>query len=242
LESFSSASGVGQSGEKLIEGEVTIDQVRAQTGLIGLAITIFSATSFARAVQRMHERIWEQPHIGGISGARRCLLWLLGWLLTVQLIGGLRTLMDGLDGIVGHSLTLAVQGVALSLLWLMTSWLLLFGRVPWTKLALGALILGYVGVIYNRSSALVMPPYVRANAEQFGTLGVILAVSTWLIGFAAIMVAANLIGRVVSEDPTVLRLVRIAMKYPTALWARLRRRLPKSPQPEGHQEDEPAAR
>ena len=54
-----------------------------------------------------------------------------------------------------------------------------------------------------------MPAYVDANADQFGTLGIILAISTWLIGFAAVMVAAALVGRVVSEDPTVRRSVRL---------------------------------
>ena len=38
----------------------------------------------------MYERVWEQPHIGGVSGRPRCLLWLIGWLVTLQIIGGLR--------------------------------------------------------------------------------------------------------------------------------------------------------
>jgi membrane protein len=233
VDSFSQAAGVGHSGETMLENQVTIDQVRTQTGIVGLAITIFSATSFARAIQRMHERVWEQPHVGGISGARRCLLWLIGWMVTLQLLGGLSTLLTGFGGLLGSGLSLAVRGLALALIWWVTGWLLLFGRVPWVKLALGALIIGYAGVIYNQGSSLLMPHYVQANAQQLGTLGIILAISTWLIGFAAIMVAGALIGRVVSEDPTVLRLVSGVWRSLTALWLRLRGQ---------QQEDEPAAR
>ena len=71
--------------------------MRAQTGIAGLLITLFSASSFARAIQRMYERVWEQPHVGGVVGLRRCLGWLIGWLVTLQLAGGLRALLLGPD-------------------------------------------------------------------------------------------------------------------------------------------------
>jgi membrane protein len=234
VDSFSEASGLGQTGESQVESQVDPDQVRAQTGLIGLAITLFSATSFARAIQRMYERIWELHHIGGVSGARRCFLWLLGWLVTLQLVGGLRTLARGLDGLAVEWIRFGTLALALSALWWVTAWILLFGRVPWRQLAIGALLTGFLGLVYNRTSSIVMPAYVDANADQFGTLGVILAVSTWLIGFAAVMVASALFGRVVSEDPTVRRVVSSVL----ALLVEVRRQLGRLRRPR----DEPAAR
>lgn len=224
VHTFAHATGVGSDGTELIEGEVTTDQVRAQTGLIGLAITIFSATSFARAVQRMYERIWEVPHIGGMSGARRCLFWLLGWMMTLQLAGALRRVVDSIGGLVGEGAGLVVQALVLTLIWWTTSWLLLFGRIAWPRLLLGAVITGLIGVTYNRGASLVMPPYVQANADQFGTLGIILAISTWLIGFAAVLVGAALIGRIVSEDPTVIRVATRTRELTAPVWTRLRRR------------------
>jgi membrane protein len=233
VHTFASATGVGKDGTTLIEGEVTTDQVRAQTGIAGLLITLFSASSFARAIQRMYERVWEVPHIGGVVGLRRCLGWLLGWLVTLQLAGGLRVLLLGADNLAAGTARLVFQMLALSLIWWATSWLLLFGRVAWGRLLLGAALTGVIGVAYTRTSAVVMPPYVQANADQFGTLGIILAISTWLIGFAGIMVAAALIGRIVSEDPTVLRFVRLGLDLLESGRARVRRRPP---------EDETAAR
>jgi membrane protein len=212
VQTFSHAAGVGGDGTQIIEGEIDTGDVRTQTGAVGFVITLFSATSFARAIQRMYERTWEQPHVGGVSGARRCLLWLLGWLVTLQLAGALRRVADGVGGLVGDGFALVLQGLLLSVIWWATCWLLLFGRVPWRSLALGAVLTGYLGVVYNRGSSVLMPPYVEANADQFGTLGVILAVSTWLIGFAAIMVGAALVGRVVSEDPTVRRVAASAWR------------------------------
>lgn len=210
LDQFSDATGLGSRGDDQIGGEVAIDQVRAQTGLVGIAITLFSATSFARAIQRMYERIWEQRHIGGMSGARRCFLWLIGWLVSIQAVSGVVRLLSGPEGIVPGALRFALQVVLVGGLWLITSRLLLFGRISWWRLSVGAAITGVLLVLYNRGSGLVMPRYVDANAEQFGTLGVILAVSTWMIGFGAILVGSALVGRVVSEDPTVVRVVSSA--------------------------------
>jgi membrane protein len=226
IKSFADATGVGTEGTTSLRGQVSTNQVRTETGIAGALITIFSASSFARAIQRMYEKVWDQPHVGGVVGLRRCLGWLIGWLVTLQLLGGIRAVMIGADGIAVGTARLVLQMIALSAIWWATSWLLLFGRVGWRRLALGAVLTGGLGVLYTRGSALVMPPYVEANAQQFGTLGIILAISTWLIGFAGIMVGAALVGRVVSEDPTVLRIVRLVQDLLESSWDRLRRRPP----------------
>ena len=81
-------------------------------------------------------------------------------------------------------------------------------------LAPSALLTGAALVAYVSGSRLVMPAYVTNGAEQFGTLGVVLAVATWLVGFAGVLVICAVLGRVLGEDP----LVR-------SLWQRLRRRV-----------------
>lgn len=233
LDQFSDATGLGSRGDDELGGEVSIDQVRAQTGLIGIAITLFSATSFARAIQRMYERIWEQPHVGGMSGARRCFLWLVGWLVSIQAVSGVLRLLSGPDGIVLGAFRFVLQVALVGGLWLVTSRLLLFGRVGWWRLSVGATLTGILLVGYNRGSGLVMPAYVDANAEQFGTLGVILAISTWMIGFGAILVGSALVGRVVSEDPTVLRVVSSSEAAVRDATAARRRAAPPPPPPAG---------
>lgn len=213
LERFRDLTGLGRSGQLLIEANVDPDQVRSQTGMIGLLITLFSATSFARAVQRMYEKIWEQPHIGGIVGIRRSSLWLVGWLLTLQTLAGLGFVLERVAdfGVLRYLL----QGAGAALLWWWTSRVLLFGRVPWRTLLVGALLTGYSLVLYSFGSQLVMPAYVASSAAAFGTLGLILAVTTWLVGFAGLLVVASVIGRAVVEDADVQHLARaIAKRVP----------------------------
>jgi membrane protein len=203
LERFHSVTGVGERGDDLVEATVSADRVRAQTGLIGLLITIFSATSFARAVQRAYERVWEQDHGGGLAGLQRCLLWLVGWLATLQL---LRTI----GSLVGRQAALTpvrilLQGVGAVLVWWVTMRLLLFGRVAWRALAPAAVLTGFGSVVYSWGSSLVMPAYVATSVAQFGTLGLVLAVTSWLVGFAALLVVAAVVGRAVAEDEAAAR-------------------------------------
>ncbi len=223
LEQFSATTGLGGDGRQIVSGEVSASEIRSQTGWIGLVITLFSAASFARAIQRMYEKIWEQNHIGGVSGTRRCFAWLIGWIVTLQLIAGLRTFLFGNpEGIPLELFRFLSQIAVVSVTWWVTCWLLLFGRVGWRRLILGSILTGVLEVAYSRASGLVMPKYVEVNADQFGTLGIILAISSWLIGFAGILVGSALVGRVVSEDPTVLRVVAGLQRALLATWARLR--------------------
>jgi membrane protein len=202
--------GFDDQASDAVKQTVDAQQVRTQTGLAGLLITLFSATSFARAVQRMYERVWELPHVGGVAGLRRSFLWLIGWLVTLQLVG--------LLGFIARSLRddtvfrVVLQGVVSCAIWWWTVHVLLFARVSWRRLSATALLTGACLVAYSWGSSLVMPTYVAASAEQFGGLGLILAITTWLVGAAGILVVAAVTGRVLAEDEDIRR-------FAHGLWA-----------------------
>ncbi len=206
LERFEHVTGVGPAETRAAHTSLTTDQVRAATGAIGVVITLFSATSFARSVQRMYEKVWAQRHVGGIAGARRCFLWLAGWLVLLQIVAFLGAQISTI-GMTGSSLRVLLQVVAGSLLWWWTAWALLVGRVPWSRLLPGAVLTGVCTVAYARASGVVMPRYAENNAQQLGTLGLVLAATTWLIGFAFVMVVAAIVGRVLVEDERLRHLV-----------------------------------
>ena len=112
--------------------------------------------------------------------------------MTLQLIAGLRTFLFGNpEGIPLELFRFLSQIAVVSVTWWVTCWLLLFGRVGWRRLILGSILTGVLEVAYSRASGLVMPKYVEVNADQFGTLGIILAISSWLIGFAGILVGST---------------------------------------------------
>ncbi|MFE7224959.1 YhjD/YihY/BrkB family envelope integrity protein [Nocardioides sp. NPDC057577] len=199
LEQVSQVTGVGDEAVRQLSGEVNLDQVRSETGAVGLAITIVSATSFGRAVQRMLERVWEEEHIGGLRGAGRCLLWVVAWLACLGVVNTVVSLLTD----PGDLLRPFLQMLGACAVWWGSSWVLLFGRTRGWLLLPGAVLTGVVQVLYSRGSAWLMPAYVESNAEQFGMLGVILSLSTWLIGFGGIIVGGALLGRLIVEDPVI---------------------------------------
>ena len=219
LDRFRDLTGIGEGGKNLVQTSVDPDQVRAQVGAIGLVITLLSATSFARAVQRMYERVWEQRHIGGMVGIRRSSLWLIGWLITLQTLAALGLVLTKVADL--GAVRYLLQGIGASLMWWWTSRVLLFGRVPWRTLLFGAVLTGYALVAYSWGSALVMPAYVASSAAAFGTLGLILAITTWLVGFAGVLVVAAVAGRAVVEDTEVRHLTLAFVKRVPVLRSRV---------------------
>ena len=202
--------GVDNSDTQSLENMATSEQVRTQTGIGSVFIVIISAMAFARALQRMYERVWELPHQGGLVGNKRCLFWLVSWIAYLQLFAVSSSALSAGDlTIVRVTLQIAISFAA----WWWSARMLLLGRVGWAPLALGAVLTGISLSVLGHFSRVVMPPYVDASVQQFGALGLVFAASTWLLAFGAILVVAALIGRVYTEDLSIMR--RIVATYST---------------------------
>ena len=195
--------GVDTNEMSAFQSVATTQHVRTQTTVFGILLVLFSALSFARALQRMLERVWELPHRGGLVGNSRCLYWLLLWIVYLQMLALL-------SSVLGESRLVTVrfgtQVVITGLAWWWTSRMLLLGRVSWSALLLGAGLTAVGLTVLTRASRLVMPAYVKANVDQFGAaLGLLFAISTWLIAFGGVLVAGALIGRVYTEELSLMR-------------------------------------
>lgn len=207
VERFADVTGVGPASADLVTDQVSVDAstVRTQTGVVGLVVTVLSASSFARAVQRMYERVYDQPHLPGLRGRRVSLGWLLGFLAGIQLLSVVGWVGDRTPTVL-EPVWVVAQAALAALLWWWTLHVLLDHRVGWRALVVPALVTGVAVRVYSGGSSLVMTRYARASAEQFGTFGLVLAVATWLVGFAAVLVVCAVLGRVAAEDPWLRRL------------------------------------
>ena len=211
----------GQAGAVTPSG----DAVASSAGLAGVVITIVSASSFARAVMRAYERVWDLPYLTGVRGRLRRLWWLLGWLAGLSLLALPAAGAQHFDSPLLVPVKLTIQAALAALVWWWSIYVLLSGRVPWRRLWLAALLTGVAIVIYSTGSTLVMPTYAESSVHQFGGFGLVLTVATWLIGAALVLVAAAIVGHVLVEDRWTRALVtgaaRVVVRYaPTS--ARLR--------------------
>jgi membrane protein len=172
------------------------DSTRTQAGVLSLLVVLASALSFAKAIQRLHEAVWQVPHRGGLVGRRLCLLWLVGWLLYLQLTTMVSQLFRGELA----PARLLLQLVVSTLVWWWTAHTLLQGRVGWRQLWCGALLTAVTTSALAQASHVFMPPYAARNLAQFGPAGLVFSMASWLIACAGAMVVATVLGRVLTEE------------------------------------------
>jgi membrane protein len=193
---------LGLRGDALVlarEAFASSDDIRKATGLLGLALTIFFATSFTTALQRVYVH-------AGVSAYWRGVVWLLAVLVGMALLGGLR---GALGGGLGFGIFAIVSLVVASGLWWFTAWFLLLGEVRARVLVPTGVITSILTAGYAASATVWMPGVVTGNEAQFGFFGVALALVTWFSGAAICILIGACAGPVLAEDTgRVGRLIR----------------------------------
>ena len=183
------------------------EDIRRATGLLGLVLAVFFASSFTTALRRAYLRAWRRPPGGKAAGNYvRGVTWVAAFLVYMALLGGARTVLGGGAGIAPF----VVVALALSTaIWWFTAWLMLKGQVRLRVLLPSGLITGIALSGYALSATLWMPNNVTSNNHQYGIFGVALALVAWFSGAAICIVVGACAGPVLAEDPgPVGRLVR----------------------------------
>ena len=180
------------------EAFASSDDIRQATGLLGLVLTIFFATSFTTALQRVYLRAWRRPPRAGAGAYWRGPAWLLAMLACTALLGGLR---GALDGGLGIGLFAIVSLAVTSGLWWFTAWFLLLGDVRARVLIPTGVITSIAMAVFAVSATIWMPGVVTRNEAQFGFFGVALALVTWFSGAAICVLIGACAGPVFAEDP-----------------------------------------
>jgi membrane protein len=173
------------------------DDIRRATGLLGLVLTIFFATSFTTALRRVYMRAWRRPPHSGVDNYWRGVTWLFAILLSLAVLGGLRGAAGEGAGVVVWAVVALAVYVGL---WWFTAWWLLLGDVRMRVLAPTGMITGIAMAGYGLSASVWMPEVVASNEAQFGFFGVALALVTWFSGAAICILVGACAGPVLAED------------------------------------------
>lgn len=208
--SLTSASGVERVGDEIIETMgLTGGAAEAVTSLFAyppgaaggttlfsLLLLLFSLNGFAKSVQRTFETAWGLPRMGMRATASRSvgLVVLLG-------CGSLAAWVSQQLGQLPVSLVivLAVQLLVMGAGWLVGTTMMLTQRVPVRYLLPGATVSAVLQLIAGWATAIYVPEIFARNAERYGVMGVALALVTWLIAVASVLVGGAIAGAVLGS-------------------------------------------
>jgi membrane protein len=159
--------------------------------ILSVITVLISASSFARSTQRTYEVAWQLPARGlrrtldGIQGA--CLL-----LMVPAVLAYLAGVADDLPG--GLIASLVAQTCAAVPGWWLATRLLLSRRVGWRLLLPGAVVSALALVLVSQAGALYVPYLIERNTERYGVIGVAIALISWLIVLALMVVSSAVVG------------------------------------------------
>jgi membrane protein len=188
--------------------------IRRATGLLGLVLAIFYASSFTTALRRAYLRAWRRPPGKAVGNYPRGVAWAAVFLIYLALLGSARNVLGDGAGIAAF----VVVALALSTaIWWFTAWLMLKGQVRFRVLFPSGVITGIALSVYAVSSTLWMPGNLTSNNRQYGIFGVALALVAWFSGAAICIIVGACAGPVLAEDPGPIgRLVRGGAASPLA--------------------------
>jgi membrane protein len=172
-------------------------------GGIGVLITLLSATACSRVLQRLCERSWHLPPAAARLAAWRWVAWLAVWLAVLVFQGRVR---DGFG--VGQGLGLPMAVATAVLMWWWTQHILLAGRMPWLPLLPGAVLTGVAMTALAGAAKLYVPNSLERSISQFGPLGLVFTIFSWLIVLFTAVTVCIATGYVIAQEPPVARLLR----------------------------------
>ncbi|MGW0596265.1 YhjD/YihY/BrkB family envelope integrity protein [Streptomyces sp. NPDC002776] len=182
----------------------SVDETARETGgVVGLLVALVSATSFSRVMARVCERAWQLPRASTRIAAWRWVVWLLALVLFVLLQGPIRSGFG-----VGLWLGVPLLFLASTGVWLWTQRLLLAGRVDWLPLLPGAILTAASTTALALTARLYVPNALDRSLAEYGSLGLVLTLLSWLIVVCAAATFSVTIGAVLAEEPPLNRYVR----------------------------------
>lgn len=159
--------------------------------IIGLVLLLISVNSFARTLQRTYEVAWALPqHAPRRTPQRLASLLLLFTLFGV--VGWVTSVVNDLP--VGPLIAIPIQVLVAVPWWILIGYLLLSGRVTWRRLLPGAVISAVAEIGITWAAAIYVPYLIERNAERYGVIGVAIAMISWLVVMAFVLVGAAAVG------------------------------------------------
>jgi membrane protein len=187
----------GSSAQQL--RDVYADQdvsLRETVGVIGGLMALISATACSRAMARVCERAWGLGRSPVGVAAWRWVVWIATWVLILVAQAPVR---QGFGA--GPALGVPLAFLASAGEWWWTQHLLLGARVAWLPLLPGALLTGAAMTAMAVTARIYMPTALNRSLSEYGSLGSVFTILSWLIAVCAVVTVTVTAGAVLAQHP-----------------------------------------
>jgi membrane protein len=167
--------------------------------LLSVLLLLFSGVSLTRRLQRMYQDAWRLAPLPGVRRSLNAASGLAALLVEISLLYLIGTLVRSLP--FAWSFGFPLSAVAGLLLWTSVPYLLLDRRVPWRRLLPGGALVGLCSGLYGFATTLYMPRLMQTYNERYGLFGVTIALVSWLLCIALIVVAATVVAAEFDRSP-----------------------------------------
>ena len=84
-------------------------------------------------------------------------------------------------------------------IWLLTPFVLLSRRIPWRALVPTGVLTGIGMTAFGIGSVVYMPRAIEESADRYGSIGIAIALVSWLVGAGFVLVGCAVVGAVLGE-------------------------------------------
>jgi membrane protein len=167
--------------------------IRSSTTNFSLLFTIISAYAWPAELQRSYKLIWD-VRSRGIRDLWRPILWIPSLFLAIGVVALSGAIAPGTSGAI-------LTGVIALPVWVAWAWwtqhFLLSGRVSWRALLPGAIATGAALVGMSVVTSFYLSRAITSNARQYGPIGVVFVLMSWLTSFSLVMLGGALVGHTI---------------------------------------------
>ena len=172
-------------------------RIAGATTIVGLVVLATTAVAFVGTLQQNHELIWNMPRCPRMQRWWRHPVWLAVFLSFGLLLAIIQVGIEG--GANENAAADAAAFVATALFFSWSEYFLLVGRVPKREVLPGgfATAIGLLGL--HGFSKLFFSGMIVDQSHDYGLIGVVFVLMSWLVGAGVVLVGGPAVGAVVSR-------------------------------------------
>ena len=190
--------GLNHQAAAAVDGLISSGETAVTTlSVFGLAWLVFGSFGISATLQSWYHKVYDEPPSQRAAKQLTAqAFWLVAFLayLTVQVLIGRQVGSFG-----AHVLIFVAQFGCAVVFWTFSPYLLLLGRIAWRAALPGGIATGLCLTGLSVFSALVLSSSVVSGNENYGPVGVVTALLSYLIGFGVCIHLGAVFGRIWNE-------------------------------------------